>query len=167
MNNPKQLRDRGEVGKLRGMELAANRRPDKVTAGKIAMLRALLTSPDGTATIDDATPDLAESFADGGKWRGPVCRSLSMAKLIESVGVEKSDRPSRHRGYVARWRLVDRCKAQLALSRLVAAQDCRIGAASDMPNSSPINKEPAPGATGTGSVQQSFPQFEKGSENHG
>lgn len=144
MNTPQHLRDRGEVGKLRGMELAAVRRPDRVTAGKVAMLRALLGSPDGTATIDDATADLAERFDDGGKWRGTVCRTLSMAKIIERVSVEKSDRPSRHRGYVTRWLLVDRCKAQVALSRLVAAQDCQVGLASTMPNTSPINREAAP-----------------------
>lgn len=167
MNDRNSLRDAGENGKIKGMELAANRRPDRVTQGKIAMLTALLSSPDGTATIDDATADLTEQFNDGGKWRGSVCRTLAMAKLIERVAIVKSDRPSRHGGHVTCWRVVDRGRAQLALSRLLAAQDCHIGVAADMPDeSSPINKEAAPGhvvrdAPGTASHQKTFPTFDQ------
>ncbi len=151
------LRDRGEAAKLLGMTLAANARHDRVSTGKIALLRALLASADGTATIDDATTDLAESFGDGGKWRGTVCRTLAMAQLIERVGVEKSERPSRHRGYVTRWQLVDRRRAGLLLTGLVAAMDSRLSTAAELAKS-----EATPGATGAASVQQSFPQFKEG-----
>ncbi len=154
--NRKQLRERAERGKLAGMELAANRRPDKVTQGKVALLRALLLSRDGTATIDDATVDLAAEFRDGGKWRGTVCRSLALAGLIAPVGAVKSDRPTRHRGYVTRWRLVDRQKAALFVSRLVAAVDVRILSAAELANQ---QSETPTGATAGVSVQSTFPEF--------
>ena len=158
------LREKAEVAKLLGMTLAAGAKPDRVTSGRIALLRALLASPDGTATIDDATDDLAAAYRDGGRWRGSVSRSLATAGITERAGVEQSDRPSRHRGYVARWRLVDRRKAVLLLSRLVAAQDCRVGLASAMPDTSPLNREAAPASfaeepAGTASSQKIFPQF--------
>jgi len=158
MNVPQQLRDRAEAGKLLGMELAATAKPDRVTAGRIALLRALLASPDGTATIDDATADLAASYRDGGKWRGNVCRSLATARIVERVGVEKSERPSRHRGYVARWGLIDRRKATLLLTALVAAMDSRLSTAAELAKS-----EAPTGATVEASAQKTFPQFnEKG-----
>lgn len=155
MNTIEQLRERGEAGKLAGMALAADAKPDRVTAGKIAFLRALLKSGDGTATVDDATDDLSATFDDGGKWRGMVCRSLATAGLIVPVAAVKSDRPSRHRGYVTRWRLADRMKAQLLLSRLVAAIDCRILSASHL-----ASKSETPAGTAAGvSVQSTFPEF--------
>ena len=113
----------GERRRDVGIALAGARRPDKVTLGRLAMVRALLRSPNGTATIDDATePDeLAAGFADGGRWRGSVTRSLVADGLAEIVGTTRSCRPSRHRGYVARLRLVDRCKAELYLRAMTAA----------------------------------------------
>lgn len=113
----------GERRRDVGMALAGARRPDRVTLGRLAMVRALLRSPNGIATIDDATgPDeLAAGFADGGKWRGTVTRSLLIDGLAEVIGTTRSCRPSRHRGYVARLRLVDRCKAELYLRRMTAA----------------------------------------------
>ena len=122
----------------------------------------LFRSPDGTSTIDDATLDLTAEFRDGGRWRGSVCRSLAMAGITKRVGVEKSERPSRHRGYLTRWRLVSRRKATLMLTALVAAMDARLSTAAELSKS----KAPA-GATAEASVQQSFPQFGKGSENNG
>jgi len=154
MNDLKPLRDAAEVAKLRGMELAAAAKLDQVSVGKIALLRALLSSPDGTATIDDATGDLAEEFRDGGKWRGNVCRSLAMARITESVEAVKSDRPSRHRGYVTRWRLVDRRKASLMLAGLVAAMDSRLLTADALAKS-----EAPTGTTVEASAQKTFPQF--------
>ncbi len=159
MNARKELREQGEAEKLRAMTLAAGAKPDKVTLGKVAFLRALLMSPDGTATIDDATADLAAEFADGGKWRGTVCLSLATAGNIERVGVVKSDRPSRHSGYVTRWRIRDRRKAALLLSRLVAAMDVRLLTAADLVNA---KSETPLDATNGVSVQITFPEFEKG-----
>lgn len=103
-----QLQAVGERRKANGIALAAGCKEDLIAAGKLAMLDALLSSPDGTATIDDATADLSHQFADGGRWRGAVTRSLAMRRIITPQCVDKSDRPSRHRGYVTRWRLRDR-----------------------------------------------------------
>jgi hypothetical protein len=139
--NREQLRERAEAGKLAGMTLAADAKPDKVTAGKIAFLRALLKSPDSTATIDDATEDLTARFRDGGKWRGLICLSLAKAGLIRRVDVVLSRRPSRHRGYVTKWRLMDRNKAALMLLRLSALSSTY------------------------GTVQTMFPSFKEGAFN--
>ena len=165
MSTRKHLRQQGQAGKRRGSQFAANRQPGRVIAGKIAMLRALLESRDGTATIDDATADLAEPFDDGGKWRGSVTQSLSMAGIIEGNGVEKSDRPSRHRGYVTRWRLVNRRKGGLLLAQLVAVI-ANVRVAAEMHDTSPVNKETAPGqvvrdSPGTASEQKTFPTFDQ------
>jgi hypothetical protein len=93
----------------------------RVKAGEVDLLRALLKSPEGTATIDDATADLTAQFRDGGKWRGQICLSLAKAGLIRRFDVVPSTRPSRHRGYVTKWQLVDRQKAVRLLSRLAAS----------------------------------------------
>lgn len=112
------LRAEGDRRRDEGMALAAYRSPDKIQVAQVAMLERLLTSPDGTATIDDATEDLTAEFRDGGNWRGSVVRNLALKGVIEKVGVEVSNRPSRHRGYIARWRLVDRSKAIALRNRL-------------------------------------------------
>jgi hypothetical protein len=113
----------GERRRDVGMALAAARRPDKVSLGRLAMVRALLSAPDGIATIDDATgpEELAAEFDDGGKWRGAVTRSLVNDGLAVIVGTTRSRRPSRHRGYVAELRLLDRSKAVDYLRRMSAA----------------------------------------------
>lgn len=113
----------GEIRRDVGMALAAARRPDNVSLGRLAMVRALLRSPDGCATIDDATgpEEIAAEFVDGGRWRGTVTRSLVADGLAEIVGTTRSRRPSRHRGYIARLRLTDRTKAELYLRRMSAA----------------------------------------------
>ncbi|MDZ4658700.1 MAG: hypothetical protein SH868_14080 [Bythopirellula sp.] len=164
MNTREQLRERAEMGKQFGMTLAADAKPDKVTAGKVALLKALLLSADGTATIDDATADLSAEFRDGGKWRGTVCRSLATAGLIRRVDVVQSDRPTRHRGYVTRWRLVDRQQAALFVSRLVASIDVRILSAADLANQK--SETPTVGVAGV-SEQSTLPVFERKESNHG
>jgi hypothetical protein len=113
----------GECRRESGMELAAARRPDRVTSGRWAMVNALLLSPDGTATIDAATsPDeLATEFPDGGKWRGAVVLSLLRDGMAEVVGTVRSIRPSRHRGYVSLLRLTDRESALHYVRRMTAA----------------------------------------------
>ena len=113
----------GERRRDEGMNRAAARRPDRVTLGRWAFVNALLRSPDGTGTIDAATsPDeLAAGFADGGRWRGTVTRSLIADGLAEITGTTRSIRPSRHRGWVAVLRLTDRTKAADYVRRLSAA----------------------------------------------
>lgn len=115
------LREAGEARRDRGMTLAAERRRVAVAAGQAALLWALLESADGTGTIDSATNlvELATKFGDGGKWRGTVCRGLAASGIVEAVGVVKSDRPARHRGYITRWRLRDRDAAERELGRLL------------------------------------------------
>jgi len=108
----------GERRKANGISLATGCKEDLIAAGKLAMLDALLSSPDGTATIDDATADLSAQFKDGGRWRGAVTRSLAMRRIIAADSVIKSDRPSRHRGYVTRWQLRDRDKALTLRERI-------------------------------------------------
>jgi hypothetical protein len=112
------LRQRGELLKLRGMQLSADKHDGDVAVGQSLFLLALLKSTTGVASIDDATADLSVPFADGGKWRGTVVRGLAVAGLIERVDVIRSDRPSRHRGLLTRWRLVDRDKAERWLEAL-------------------------------------------------
>ena len=124
---PKQQADAvvSEGDKLRdvGMAIAAARRPDQVTLGRLAMVRALLGSADGQATIDDATSEdeLSGGFADGGKWRGTVTRSLVQDGIAKIIGTAKSRRKSRHSGYVAKLELVDRDKAQNYLRKMTTA----------------------------------------------
>jgi hypothetical protein len=62
------LRKDGETRRDVGMALAAARRPDRVTLGPVRVVQALLSSPNGTATIDDASTagELSSGFADGG-----------------------------------------------------------------------------------------------------
>lgn len=146
------LRDKGDLRKERGMSVAALNRPERVDRGAVAFLDALLRAPDGIATIDDATlpDDLAGKFADGGKWRGTVPRLLALAGIIERLDVVRSDRPARHRGYVTRWRLINRAKAVAMRARLTSRFPIAIGFASELKKS-----EPAPAATGTGSIESS------------
>jgi hypothetical protein len=117
------LRRAGETRRDVGMAAAALPKSLRVRAGMVAMLDALIRSPDGTATIDDATApdDLAAAYADGGQWRGSVTRSLAAMGLIAKVAAGASDRPSRHAGARYVWRLVSRPKAIIARCRLAAA----------------------------------------------
>lgn len=149
-NNRDQLQADGERRKAAGISLAAGCREDLIAAGKLAMLDALLSSPDGTATIDDATADLSEQFADGGRWRGAVTRSLAMRRIITPDSVTKSDRPSRHRGYVTRWQLRDRDKAVTLRDRIQQTFD-----------------EKGPTVAAAEPKQLHLPQFTEGNRNDG
>ena len=106
-----------------GMSRAAARRPDRVALGRLAFIAALLRSPSGSATLDDATtPDeLASKYADGGKWRGSVALSLAKDGLIAATGATRSRRRSRHRGLLSVWQLTDRTKAENFVRRMTAA----------------------------------------------
>lgn len=110
----------GERRKLAGMALAASplSRAVLIVRTKVAMVRALLTSPDGTATSDDTVEELGAEFADGGKWRGGVFSDLSSAGIMEGIGYRLSVRPSRHRAPIAVWRLVNRGRAEALLTIL-------------------------------------------------
>lgn len=114
------LQNKGEAKKETGMTLSAESRAELVAEGQIALLEALLRSADGTATVDDATSDLSEKFDRGGKWRGSIPSRLARQRIIERVGDCKSDRPSRHRGYVSVWRVINRDSAENEIERLSA-----------------------------------------------
>jgi len=113
MSERKELVADGEQRKRVGMALAASSNADRVTLGRLSMLAALLTSDTGSATIDDATgaDEIRTQFADGGRWRGTVTKSLVADKFATIEGTTRSLRPSRHRGYIAVLRLVDRAGA--------------------------------------------------------
>jgi hypothetical protein len=113
----------GETRRDVGMALAAARRPDRVTLGRVRLLQALLASPAGTATIDDASTadELSSGFADGGRWRGTVTRSLVADGFAVIVHTTRSVRPSRHRGYVSVLKLVDRVAAENYVQTMIAA----------------------------------------------
>lgn len=117
------LRKDGATRRNVGMAFAAARRPDRVTIGRLRMVQALLASPNGKATIDDATTadELLSGFADGGKWRGTVTRSIVADGLACIVGTTRSNRPSRHRGYVAVLSLTDRTAAAEYVRQMTAA----------------------------------------------
>ena len=119
---PERIAD-GEQRRNVGMALAGSRRPDRVTLGRLAMLRAMLCTADGIATIDDATTpeELSHGYVDGGRWRGSVTRTLVADGYAEIVGTTRSTRPSRHRGYIARLRLVDRPAAMAHIATMAAA----------------------------------------------
>lgn len=117
-----------------GMTAAADFKAVRVRAGQVALLDALLTSGDGTATIDDATPrsDLRQAFGDGGQWRGSVTRGLAEKGLIEKVAAGPSLRPSRHAGTRYVWRLVSRPNAIIARCRLAAAVELSLTTAAEL-----------------------------------
>ena len=108
----------GERGKAEGMALASIRKRHKIIVSQLAFLDAIAASPDGLATTDDATTDLRDTFADGGKWRGNVVKELAFDKLIEKEDVVPSTRPARHRGYVTLWRILDRHRIDLRRAEL-------------------------------------------------
>ena len=115
----------GESRKRLGMDIAARRKDELIDRGTIAMLVALLGSADKSATIDDASSldELLSPFQDHGKWRGSIPLRLAHRGIIESDGAVKSTRPSRHRGFVTRWRLVDEKAGRQLLSRLCRAYE--------------------------------------------
>ena len=112
------MRAKAEAAKQHGMALAADKRAEAVAAGQVALLRALMASDDGTATIDDATADLSLAFDGGGKWRGSIPSGLARKKIIKRVGIRKSDRPSRHRSFVSVWWIANQAKAECEIELL-------------------------------------------------
>ena len=113
----------GHAAKDEGMTRAALSKAQRIESHRRALLDTLLASPDRTATIDDATPDdeLGAEYADGGKWRGTVTRSLASDGYIERVGFADSRRASRHAGPVGVWRLIDAAAARRYLAMHRAA----------------------------------------------
>lgn len=90
----------------------------KIAKGQLALLQALLSKNDRRCTLDDATEDLSITFSDDGKWRGHVTLGLFLEGLIDRVGAENSKRPSRNRGLLRLWLLLDESKARKRIESL-------------------------------------------------
>ncbi len=90
----------------------------KIAKGQLDLLESLLAKSDRVCTLDDATRDLAESFDDGGKWRGSITLELYRDGVISQAGAENSKRPSRNRGLLRSWRLEDERKAKQLIESL-------------------------------------------------
>jgi hypothetical protein len=96
----------------------ANHDPDdpRILEGERLFLRVLLASPDGTATLAQATPPeyQRKPFPDGGRWRGSIPQRLAGRGIIGHVvapsgnpTAHKSPRTARNKGLAAVWRLLD------------------------------------------------------------
>jgi hypothetical protein len=105
--DPVDARQQGEAARDAGMILAAQRKEWFIHRDTLRFLDAMMSRSDRTASTDDAVDDLADTYADGGKWRGSIVKELAGEGLIVKAGIGYSDRPARHRGYVARWRGTD------------------------------------------------------------
>jgi hypothetical protein len=81
-----------------------------------ALLETILRQ--GSATADDAAPDLAAKYADGGRWAGPATLKLARAGLISRVEAAHSRRKARHAGLLWRWRAADKEQLVRALGLL-------------------------------------------------
>jgi hypothetical protein len=88
----------------------------RILDGERLFLRALLTSPDGTATLTDATPSefMHAPFPDGGKWRGAIPQRLAGRGIITPMptpcgrlSAHRSGRKARRRGIAGVWKLID------------------------------------------------------------
>lgn len=90
----------------------------RIASCQLALLTHLLGANDRCGTIDNATADLSKSFGDDGRWRGYVTLGLHADGIIEPVGAEKSRRPSRNRGLIHRWRLVNADRAKDRINEL-------------------------------------------------
>ena len=121
-----QGRERGKKRAERGIRRAAYSHEPQIRRDTLRMLDALLASPTGCATLDDATDDLRGKHPDGGKWRASVPKRLRVAGLIVAERVVKSTRPARHAGYLTEWRLVNR-PAAVALRATLAELETEAG----------------------------------------
>lgn len=82
------------------------------------LVSALLEQPEMSGTIDlaNSRKEAKTKFADHGNWRGDVTKFLIRANIVEIVGLARSRRPSRNKGYVALLKVKDRAKANLYVS---------------------------------------------------
>jgi hypothetical protein len=131
---PNEGRERGERRAEHGIKRAAFKHEPQIRRDSIRFLDALLSSATGCATLDDATDDLQQQHADGGKWRASIPKRLRADGLIVAERVLKSARPARHAGYLTEWRLIDRNAAVARRSALAAEiKDAGESAATDSP----------------------------------
>ena len=108
---PTEGRERGEKRAKRGIRRAAYLYEPQIRRDTLRFVEALLASPTGCATLDDATPDLKAKHADGGKWRGAVVKRLRAAGIVVAVRYVRSCRLHCNAGPSVEWRLIDRIGA--------------------------------------------------------
>ena len=113
-------RERGEKRAERGVRRAAYLHEPQIRRDTLRFLDSLLASPNGCATLDDATADMRGKHPDGGRWRASIPKRLRTAGIIVGERVVKSARPARHAGYLTEWRLVDRPAAEALRATLAA-----------------------------------------------
>ena len=107
-----QGREKGERRAERGIKRAAHDHQEDIERDTLRFLDVLLSSPNETATLDEATDDLSVNYRDGGNWRASIPKRLKADGLIVAERVVKSSRPARHAGYSTEWRLTDRTTAE-------------------------------------------------------
>lgn len=121
----------GERRRDAGMALAARRRRRLVVVGRLDFLDAVRAAPARTATTDDiAEADPFAAYADGGKWRGTIVKSLARDGIIRRVGYRHSTCAARHAGLVAEWQAAvsdaelnaHRTRLRRQLDALIAAE---------------------------------------------
>ncbi len=138
-------RERGEKRAERGVRRAAYLHEPQIRWDTLRFLAALLASPDGCATLDDATDDQKRKHADGGKWRASIPKRLRADGLIVGERVVKSARPARHAGFLTEWRLIDRPGAEAMRAVLAAQLQTEAGESADTDSpavTSTINPQP-------------------------
>ena len=96
----------------------ANARVGRITKCAKRLVAALLEQPDMSGTIDlaNSRKESKMKFADHGNWRGDVTKFLIRANIVEIVGLARSRRPSRNKGFVALLKIKDRAKANLYIA---------------------------------------------------
>lgn len=119
----------------RGIELGAGAHEHQIRRGMLHMLYALLASPTGCATTDDAVDCLTARHADGGRWRASIPRRLKAAGIIVAERITQSARSARHAGFLTVWKLVD----------CTAAEELRTTLANEFKNERPATQKRLPG----------------------
>lgn len=96
----------------------------KIWLCKDSMLRfgrALLASPDGTASMDDTHPNRVEPWPDDGPWRGDIPKAFRRAGfVVRDADTENSVAKPRKASLNRRWRVVDRRGLERFLETLEA-----------------------------------------------
>ena len=99
----------------------------RILEGERLLLRVMLASPDGVATLADACPTeyRDKPFPDGGKWRGAIPKRLNGRGIIGPVvtaggglSALRSYRKARRCGTGVEWKLHDPDAGRNRLSHL-------------------------------------------------
>jgi hypothetical protein len=117
----------GQALATEGMSLAAAHGGYDADRFELRFLAALLASPDGTATTDDATSvaELLGKRPRGGRYVGATTNRLAIVRIIAPLRSAdgcrvyvKSRRPARHATPISVWRLLDAAAAARRVAEL-------------------------------------------------